>query len=201
MTRKIIAVDIDDVLAAAAEGWISYSNERWGMNLKLHQYDENWREVWGVDDDESSKRQQIIYDSGIQGRFDTKKGAREVLLKLSERYDLVITTSRVKKIHHHTMAWIEEHFSGIFKDIHLTGLYDIMTEKSYTGTKADLIAKIGADYLIDDQPKHCLAVAEAGVEAILFGDYPWNHDIGELPPRVTHCHDWAAVGDYFDGRD
>jgi 5'(3')-deoxyribonucleotidase len=152
MTRKIIAVDVDDVLAASAEGWIEYTNQRWGMDLKLHEYDENWRDVWGVDHAEGIERAHAIYESGIQGNFDVKEGAREVLLELSERFDLVITTSRVLKIHDQTMSWLEKYFGGIFKDVHLAGFYETITQESFHGTKADLIAKIGADYLIDDQP-------------------------------------------------
>ena len=38
-------------------------------------------------------------------------------------------------------------------------------------TKGMLAKEIKADYLIDDQLKHCSAAAELGIPALLFGVY------------------------------
>jgi hypothetical protein len=103
-------------------------------------------------------------------------------------------------MHADTLEWLDRHYQGLFSDVHLAGLFDVLTEHSHKGTKVELITRIGADYLIDDQPKHCLAVAQAGGQAILFGDYSWNRNIGPLPKGVTRCLDWVAVKEYFDGR-
>ncbi|HJQ08525.1 MAG TPA: hypothetical protein VJ836_03545 [Candidatus Saccharimonadales bacterium] len=41
--RRIIAVDIDDVLSASAEGFVVFSNKQWGTRLTLDDYTEDWR--------------------------------------------------------------------------------------------------------------------------------------------------------------
>ena len=66
-------------------------------------------------------------------------------------------------------------------------------------TKADIVKQIGADYLIDDQPKHCFAAAEAGITSLLFGDYRWNRNV-KLPEGVVKVRTWHEVLEYFDGR-
>ena len=55
-----------------------------------------------------------------------------------------------------------------------------------------MIEKIGADVLIDDQLKHCLAVVETGRRALLFGDYNWNRQT-VLPAGVERVVDWVEV--------
>lgn len=201
MKKQVIAVDIDDVLAASAEGWIEFSNQKWGTNLTIEDYDEDWSKMWGVDRAEEKIRSQAVYDAVIIRDFKHHDAALPVLQKLAKRYELVIATSRVQAMHTETLEWLDKHYAGIFSGFHRSGLFDVLTPDSHKGTKAEMIKKIGADYLIDDQPKHCLAVAELGIETILFGDYSWNRDIGPLPPRVTRCHDWSAIERYFDERN
>lgn len=201
MKKPVIAIDVDDVLAASAESWVGFSNEKWGTHLTVDDYDEDWAKMWGVDHEEQIKRAQTVYDSLIVSDFRRYDAALPVLKELTKKYELVIATSRIQAMHAETREWLDKHYAGIFSDFHGSGLFDVLTPDSPKGTKADLIKRIGADYLIDDQPKHCLAVADLGIETILFGDYSWNRDIGEIPPRVTRCVDWAAVGKYFDGRD
>ena len=66
-------------------------------------------------------------------------------------------------------------------------------------TKAELCQKLGVDCLIDDQLKHCIGVAELGMEAILFGDYGWNQSEA-LPTGVRRVVSWKGVEEYFDGK-
>ncbi len=62
MHTPIIAIDIDDVLADYAAGFVKFSNARWGLNLTIADYDEHWGNVWGVDVDEVRRRADIMID-------------------------------------------------------------------------------------------------------------------------------------------
>jgi len=68
------------------------------------------------------------------------------------------------------------------------------------GTKNDVIKQIGADYLIDDQPKHCIAAAKAGIKTVLFGDYKWNRDL-KLRKNMVRARNWQEVLEYFNGQN
>lgn len=200
MSKKTIAVDIDDVLSASAEGWVAYSNKRWGTNLSPEDYDEDWAKMWQVDHAEDRRRANEFYQSGTVGTYSPFNGAKAVLEGLAEHYKLVITTSRVRYVQEDTLKWIETHYEGIFEEIHLAGIFDADHPDPLSLTKAGLCTSIGVDYLIDDHPKHCLAVAEAGIQTLLFGDYSWNRNIKPLPERVIRARDWQAVKKYFDER-
>ena len=45
MRRLRIAVDVDDVLAENAAGVVAFSNQRWGRNLTVDDYDEHWAKM------------------------------------------------------------------------------------------------------------------------------------------------------------
>lgn len=199
MAKPIIAIDIDDVLSAHVPDFIRYSNEHFGSELTVNDYDEDWYKLWGVDAAEGTLRNDAYHASDTIGKYRHDAESIAVLRHLKNRYDLVIVTSRRATIKQITQKWLDSHFSGMFEAIHFAGMWDTVTEHSRTATKAAMCAEIGADFLIDDQLKHVSAVAAAGMEAILFGDYSWNQS-DELPKRVTRCANWTKVEEYFDAR-
>ncbi|RYF29712.1 MAG: hypothetical protein EOO17_00265 [Chloroflexi bacterium] len=201
MQKKTIAVDIDDVLADQAAAFIRYSNQAWGTDLTIDDYTEHWVELWKVDLAEIEKRAHQYHESGTMGTFAHKSEALPVLKKLKQSYRLIIVTSRRTRVKDETLEWIEMYYNGIFDEVHFAGFFDTPARGRFTLTKADIVKDLGADYLIDDQPKHCLATASAGIQTILFGDYSWNRIDGSLPDRVTRCKDWKAVEVYFESRD
>jgi uncharacterized HAD superfamily protein len=201
MGRKTIA--IDDVLARSAEGFAAFSNERWGTSMTADDYTEEWTVAWGVSIDEALERSKVLHESGAFGRFANNEAAMTVLEGLRATYDLVVVTSRRIILKSETDTWIEKHFPGIFSGVHYAGIWDETNKDDalirLKHTKAEICRQIGADYLIDDQLKHCLAAAEAGLAVLLFGDYKWNQHVS-LPKNITRTADWGAVQEYFDAQ-
>ena len=195
--RKTIAVDIDDVLSRSAEGFIAFSNERWGMSLKPEDYQEEWAVVWGVPLDEALERSIEFHASGTVGNYQPNEAALPVLKKLAKTYNLVAVTSRRRLLQPETDAWMGRHFPGIFQELHYAGIWDELPKdqvmRALKHTKAELCREIGADYLIDDQIKHCIGAAEAGVQALLFGASGGT----KTPTDVTPVADWSGVERYF----
>lgn len=201
LKKPVIAIDIDDVLAASAEGFVAFSNERWGMNLTVDDYDEHWGKMWQIEHDreEIERRAAEYHTLGVVGKYQPRSEAEPVLNKLSRRFDLVVVTSRRRMIASETEAWLKGHFPGVFAAVHYAGMWDDDHPNRYDATKTELCREISASYLIDDQLKHCLAAAEAGIPAVLFGRYAWNR-VDQLPPHVTRCENWDQVQDYFEER-
>lgn len=197
--KQTIAVDIDDVILAEAEFIIDYANKYWGHGLTIDDYREDWASMWAVDAEELEKRIETLHAPGVQTSYAFINGAIEALRQLQKRYTLVVLTSRRADVQQETLDWVDRHLPDLFKEIHFTGFWDTNKPGGHLLTKGELSKQIGADYLIDDQPRHCLAAADAGIEAILFGDYGVSRHL-HLPPRVTRCKDWTAVLDYFDGQ-
>ncbi len=197
-TKKTIAIDLDDVLALSAKGFVDFSNQRWGTSLTVDDYKEQWAHMWGVDHEVEKIRAEEVYSSGTVTGFQKIDQAEDVLKELKKSYHLVITTSRARFIEKETRDWLGQHFKDIFEEIHFAGFYDDIKTDSHKHTKAGLIKSIGADYLIDDHPKHCFATAEAGIPALMFGDYIWSRDLTKLPKGVTQVKNWQEVLDFFD---
>lgn len=197
MKRPIIAFDIDDVLAKTAEGFTAFSNEQWGTKLVPADFSEDWITMWQVEPEEMLRRSKLFHGSDVVLCYEPNREVIAVLDKLSATYDLRIATSRQSGHKAHTASWVATHFPNYFTDIHYSGIFDDNSLAAHKRTKADLLEEIGAEYLIDDQLKHCTAAAERGMKAILFGNYPWNQaDV--LPENVHRCATWKEVEEYFN---
>jgi uncharacterized HAD superfamily protein len=201
MSKPTIGIDIDDVLSASAEGFVSYSNQRYGLQLVPEDYTEDWRQVWRVDLAEAEQRANDFHESGVVSDYLAVAGAQPVLRSLKERYRLIAVTSRRNSIAAHTLDWLDRHYPDTFEDVVFAGIFDAtkLHVDMLRQTKADILRQHLASYLVDDQLKHCLAAAQAGIASVLFGDYSWNQ-ANSLPEGVTRCASWAAVLEYFDGR-
>ena len=194
MRRLRIAVDVDDVLAENAAGIVAFSNQRWGTNLTVDDYDEHWAKMWQVDNAEVERRTAEIVSTSLSAGYGHIGGALEVLERLAQHHHLMIATSRCLQVKGDTIAWIDEHFPGIFAStaVYFSGIWDELTNDSHRATKAELMTQINAGVLIDDQLKHCQAVAAHGRNALLFGDYAWNQ-AATLPAGVVRCANWYEV--------
>ncbi len=194
MRRLRIAVDVDDVLAENAAGIVAFSNQRWGTHLTVDDYDEHWAKMWQVDNAEVERRTAEIVSTSLSAGYGHIGGALEVLERLAQHHHLMIATSRCLQVKGDTIAWIDEHFPGIFAStaVYFSGIWDELTNDSHRATKAELMTQINADVLIDDQLKHCQAVAAHGRNALLFGDYAWNQ-AAVLPAGVVRCTNWYDV--------
>jgi uncharacterized HAD superfamily protein len=201
MLRPTIAVDIDDVLSANAEGFVAFSNRRYGLQLVPENYSEDWRQVWQVDLAEAEQRANDFHESGVVSDYLAIAGAQSVLQSLKAEYRLIAVTSRQNRIAGRTLDWLDKHYSDIFENVLFAGIFDSKVHDAgmLKRTKVDVLQQHRASYLIDDQLKHCLAAAQAGIPSVLFGDYRWNQ-ADSLPEGVTRCSGWAAVEEYFRGR-
>lgn len=198
--KPIIAIDIDDVIAANAPAFIEFSNQKFGTNLRTEDYHEHWIELWNVDLAEVKRRADLYHEVGHVSTYGVISGAKEALGRLRERFRLVLITSRRKSVEKITKEWIDKHFQGLFEDIVFAGFFDKNLDVSTLKlTKADIAKGLNAKYLIDDQLKHIEAAAAAGIECVLFGEYKWNRK-ADLPKGVTRVLDWKGVADYFDKR-
>jgi len=199
--KPIIAVDIDDVLSTTAESFVAFSNKKWGTNLTADDFDEHWAQMWKVDYEEEARRRDDIIKSKLYLKPQFYNEAKPVLMKLKRDYRLVIVSSRGPSIRKDTIDWLNKEFAGIFSDYYFAKIWEdlkLHTKVKVKMTKGELLHQIGADYLIDDQPKHCYAAARAGITALLFGKYRWANQ-AKLVPGMVRVKDWQAVGDYFDG--
>lgn len=200
--RPVISVDIDDVLAHSAQAFVDFANKNRGSQLTVDDYDDDWMKVLSIERStgipELGRFADAYHETIINHR---SIEAYEALMTLKDTYDLMIVTARRSSTKGDTLEWIQREFPGVFLEdkIFFAGMFDIITEKSLHMTKGQMLKDLGADYHIDDQPKHCIGALEQGIQPLLFGDYSWNRMI-EVPVGVARVHDWRAVLEYFDDK-
>lgn len=145
---QTIAVDLDDVLAINVPAFVEFSNKKWGMNLTVEEYEENWMNTWGVDAAGLAERTEVIKNE-FWHTLKHSDEALPVLRELAKKYKLVITTSRRREVSRPTRGWIEKHFGGIFSEIHHAGIFDDYQsdseyqERASKATKARLCQEVG----------------------------------------------------------
>lgn len=194
MTKKIIAVDADDTIFDENTAVRLFMNETYGFRhteadyMREGPFETYWERIWNVSPQKMLEMYEQFVTSTHKRNLEPITGAVDALRKLKEAYELVVVTSRdhrAVEFTHHSLA---EHYPEIFSDVHFTPLWG----NGEKVTKAMICNEIGASYLVDDSFEHCQLASEAGVSAILFGNYGWNC-YQELPQKVTRCRDWDAV--------
>src|SRR5690606_39188480 len=88
------------------------------------------------------------------------------------RFDLHVVTARHIDTKGDTIAWLEEHFPGHFKDIHFTFHNGSRRPKSEICRLADLPT------LIEDNGDYARECADSGINVLLM-DHPWNRTVPE----------------------
>jgi uncharacterized HAD superfamily protein len=194
--KPVIAVDCDDVLLPHFENLIDWYNSTYGTNLELADNGNEELGKWGARSIEQAIRNvQAYFETDEFKNAEPMREASTSLLHLKKDYDLIIVTARDTIIEKTTRSWVNEHFTELFEDVHFAAKYSLEGKRR---SKAEILRKTGAQYLIDDSLDNIQAALDEGMKAILFGNYPWNQ-LDTLPDGVVRCADWLAVLEYFDG--
>jgi len=206
MSRKTIAVDIDDVLVDRVMAIQAYLNDAFDSNLDIsgmHVGESFFKFVVAhfADKAEPLRLSEMIEDyvcSDAYMSIPPSQEATTVIDKLKQTYDLAIVSYRPKAQQQATQKWLDQHFTGRFKDILLVN--DGHFGRDVVSTpKAELCRDKGFHYVLDDRLDTCVESAGLGLQAVLFGTYPWNAP-ADLPKGVSRAKDWRQVEEYFDAR-
>jgi 5'(3')-deoxyribonucleotidase len=201
--KQIIAVDIDDVLFDEHQSMRLFMNANYGLQHTAEHYDVEgpywgyWRNIWGVDEEESEKRYLAYVDSGAKTKPTLIPGVIEAINELKKYYELIVITSRyAPTVINMTPSWLEEHFPQVFKRVEFV----INWNAGQKMPKGAIAEKLGASYLIDDSYAHCQSAAERGVHSLLFGDYGYSRQYKGDHPLITRAYNWREVVEFLDGK-
>lgn len=192
MSKPVLAVDIDEVLAPFVEELARHHNNLHQTELELkHFFSYDFWHVWGGTRDEAIAKVRYFHDSGASSDVKPFPEALAALRQIKNQYDLQIVTSRQLEYEELTRRWLERNFAGVFSAAHFGNHYqeDITIKPT---NKSDLCKSIGANWLVDDSLVYARECAGKGIKVLLFGDYPWNQ-ADELPEGVTRVKDWDEV--------
>lgn len=205
-SKPVVAVDIDEVLAAFVPALLDFHNSEYESELTLsdfHSY--RFCEVWGGTNDEAMDKIYHFFDTHYFTNIQPIAGALGVLTRHQRHFRFACVTSRQHKITHKTNAWIASHFPGLFEEIVFGNHWtreapdpDHMTPNKRA--KHEMCRSIGAIALIDDSIKYAAQCSEelgpSGFRVALFGDYPWNK--GETPSAAVRAASWGEVDAFLE---
>ena len=197
MSKPTIAVDIDEVLFPHAPTLLDYHNSEHGTSFTIDQMTMYRLQQLTEDSEEVTFEKIKAYlDTHHYSQGKPVKGAIDAIKQLRMRFRLVLITARNPFYRGYTEKFIERHFAGLFDDLRYTHTLD---DPDTRIPKSTLCRELEGVALIDDHLHNAIDCAEAGIQAILFGDYPWNQ-ADELPEGVVRVKDWQGVLEYFDGQ-
>ncbi|SRR6266568_1369391 len=188
--RRRIAIDCDDVIVPTASLIIGNYNKTYGTSLTLDNYYNHDLKIWGVSDDAIAiKRIDKYLTTAEYQQAQPFREAIDTIHALSEYHDLHMVTGRADFLAESTLAMLAWYFPDIFMSTQFTNFFGKQPR-----TKAEACQELDADLLIDDHLHHAEVVARCGIEAWLFGDYPWNR-AEQLPPNIRRVRDWRKVAE------
>ena len=190
--KKIIAVDIDEILAGFMDYFISYHNLTYQTKITKNEvFSFDLHEVFKVTREEIMVRMVKFGEGGHNIKIKPVAGAKEGIDALVKKgYELHLVTSRPSVIQKDTEEWIMQHFPDKFTNLHHAFNQNIHKEGSKK-KKWEICKEIGAEVLIDDYLPNALSCSENGIKVLLM-DAPWNQ-VEKLPKGVTRVKGWDEI--------
>jgi uncharacterized HAD superfamily protein len=191
----IIGIDLDEVLAATADGLLKFSNPKYELSLTKDKiFSHSLGEVWGCSLEEETKRWHEFYEDISFDEIIPLPGAVEGIEELNKRNKLIVITGRENRLIEKTNEWIEKFFPNKFSQICFAEHFVIAEGRK---TKAEICDELGVDILIEDIIDYAASCANDSRKVLLF-DRPWNQ-INDLPKNVHRVYSWKEIVDFING--
>lgn len=198
--KKIIAFDIDDVVANTSEAVRVWVNEQTGKELSAEDYyidtdADYWHyygAVWKKHGIELDLNKYLSIFSESQEGITMMPGAKEAFDELRENFRIVFVTSRDSATNDATQKWFLDNLG-----------YEVVVHFASAGhhvygmhapSKGEIVKSLGASVLFDDNPEHVKSALDHGVDGVLFGHYGWQQ---KTPVKMRNIKDWAGVLEYL----
>lgn len=187
--KKIIGVDLDEVLMDAITPTCRFVNDHYGTafsreKILVHDF----AKAWGCSTEEAIARMERFYASDYHDEGLPIEGACETIQKLKDTHELHVVTARPGSTKEKTLQWLEKHFPETFKSVSFTKHYFNHTEK----VKSDICKELGVDAFIDDAPHNTEDVANVVSDVFLL-HAPWNKKYTPSYKNIHRVHSWDEI--------
>ncbi len=187
-TKRVIAIDIDEVTADFISYFIYFHNLMYKTKMTKNEVlNYSLYKAFETDKDEMSIRFAEFSALHLLERIAPVEGAVEGIKALIKKgYQPKLVTARPKVIEKETKNWLKIHFRGI--DL---PLYFSRDKNDHSIKKSIICADIGAKILIDDHLDNAYDCASEGITVFLM-DAPWNKT-EDLPANVIRVKSWLEI--------
>jgi len=191
MSKRNLAIDFDDVIAAFNQAYIAHHNVMYAVPpLQFdgaHTYD--LTELYGVDMQTMVKRMRRFCHEHHH-EIAPYVGVDTAFAQLRERHHIHIVMSRCESLSEITKGWLLEfdllkHIS----ELHFTNTFGTLHPERMR-SKLEVCRQIEAVALVEDAPTNAKLVADGGTK-VLMPERPWNATF--LHERVHRFRDWSEL--------
>lgn len=194
MKKRVIALDIDDVLINFNESLRKFHNARYGtayarkdiISFELH-------ELWKCTREEMVRRIMEHYHSKEHELIEAIEGVHAVLTRHKRKFTYVCITARPESVRAHTLPILERFFPKLIKSAHFLG--HLQLGSAHCKSKAEVCDELGAVTLVEDSLHNAEVAAMAEIPVILI-DTPWNQS-PTLHPLIRRVFDWNEIDSIF----
>lgn len=188
MPKKIIGVDLDDVLLDFNTALCKWHNLTYNSSYKRADiFSFDLKDVWKCSQEETNKRIVEFYHSKFHTDSLPVPGSIEAVNKLCQNNDLVIITSKPEYLREQTDSWLKKYFADSFKSVHFTNSFHRNGSKR---AKADVCDKLGVSVYIEDSIENAKAVVAQDRQVLLLNT-PWNQ--APIPDSLTRISSWDEI--------
>lgn len=185
MTKKRIAIDVDDVIAKTMEHFLDHLNSTSNYDFDYNDFENYNLKKVRSDVDFDINQELISYVRSNLALFEVYEDSKEIILDLSKEFELLVITSRSSVVKSATQEWIASHFpDGTF-----TGIYFL--EDSSFDCKSEFCKEHNCIFLLEDAPHYADATRNKGIYVLLFSR-PWNQYIEECD-NLFRVKNWSEA--------
>ncbi|MEX0933962.1 MAG: hypothetical protein WD003_01740 [Candidatus Paceibacterota bacterium] len=194
MKKKIIGVDLDEVLMDALTPTCHFLNKHYNAEItRADVFAHDFAAVWEQGLEEIATRMEEFYASPHHDEGVPISGAVVAIDALKDTHELHIITARPSSAKEVSVRWLEKHFPNTFKSVHFTKHYYNETSKS----KGDICRELDISIFIDDAPHNVDDVAPV-VEKVFLMHSPWNKEYTPAHTNVARVHSWKEIREFLE---
>lgn len=196
--KEVLVSDIDGVLAELYVNLNKFYNRVYETNFKIRDYVHyDLETVWSMDKKRAVEIVIDFYHSSDFNEIEPMEFSQEAIKYLSERYNIIVITSRPEFMRRKTEEWMYKYYPDI-GEIFFTECYD---KKSTEMSKLNICLRKNAKFIVDDHPLIIQECAEHGLVSFLFGrgnDLIIKGKKLERTNGIISVNNWKEVLDHLN---
>lgn len=192
MKRKIIWVDLDEVLAEALDVALLENNYKIWSSCNLTKNDiknHHIYEIFDISRENAIKfyKESLLKDDWIYNIKPVEWAIEKLTIFKNLWYELYVITARDKELRKYSENWLEKYYGNIFKDIYYT---EHFSENPLR--KSQVCKDLWVIAYIDDDLKHVYDTSWNGIKTYLL-EKPWNNWQEISNENIIKVKSWKEI--------
>lgn len=192
--EKIIAVDLDEVLAETAHALLKNKNHNIN-GQRITRNEISSYNLWEIPKLNVSKKKSFriflwfLIGAGLWIKIKPVVWAKTKLKELRKKwYKFHVVTARYFLLRFATGWWLYRNYKHIFSSVEFANFFTRFSTK-----KSEICKKLWAETIIEDNLENAIDCANAGIKVYLL-DKPWNqHYDKKKHTWIIKVNDWSEI--------